>query len=98
MNTDYKNELSSLRDSLAEKNGQIEDLTQRLRASLQMDSISKTQELITLKNDISEALKLDYADYTKSKDSPHSDDLFEAYRATLGRIFKLLKRFEIFCQ
>lgn len=46
-----------------EAKGQIDELTQRLRASLQMDDISKSQELITLKNDISEALKLDYADY-----------------------------------
>lgn len=83
---------------LSEAKGQIEDLTQRLRASLQMDNISKSQELITLKNDISEALKLDYADYTKSKDSPYSEDLFEAYRSTLTRIFKLLKRFGITCQ
>lgn len=81
-----------------EAKGQIDELTQRLRASLQMDDISKSQELITLKNDISEALKLDYADYAKSKDSPYSDDLFEAYRSTLTRIFKLLKRFGITCQ
>lgn len=83
---------------LTEKNGQIEDLTQRLRTSLQMDSISKSQELITLKNYISEALKLDYADYTKSKDGPYNEDLFEAYRSTLTRIFKLLKRYGITCQ
>ena len=77
---------------------QVSDLTERLRTSLNMDSISKNQELITLKNDISEALKLDYADYTKSKDGPYNEDLFEAYRSTLTRIFKLLKRYGITCQ
>jgi len=83
---------------LAEMKVQIDDLTERLRTSLQMDEISKSQELITLKNDISEALKLDYADFAKSKESPYSEDLFEAYRSTLARIFKLLKRFGVTCQ
>ncbi len=77
---------------------QVADLTERLRTSLQMDEISKSQELITLKNDISEALKLDYADFAKSKERPYNEDLFEAYRSTLTRIFKLLKRFDISCQ
>jgi len=92
------NELTTLRAQLAEKDMQIEDLTQRLRTSLEMDNISKNQELITLKNDISEALKLDYADYAKSTNLPYNEDLFEMYRSTLKRIFKLLKRFGIFCQ
>jgi len=83
---------------LTEMNRQIADLTERLRTSLQMDDISKSQELITLKNDISDALKLDYADFIKSKENPYSKDLFEAYRSTLTRIFKLLKRFGINCQ
>jgi hypothetical protein len=83
---------------LAEMKGKIDNLTGRLRTSLQMDNISKSQELITLKNDISEALKLDYADFAKSKENPYSEDLFEAYRSTLARIFKLLKRFGITCQ
>ena len=83
---------------IEEEAEKIADLTDRLRTSLQMDDISKSQELMTLKNDISEALKLDYADFIKSKENEYSQDLFEAYRSTLTRIFKLLKRFGINCQ
>gem|GEM_PF-1400521 len=91
-------EIGMKEKQLSEMNGQIADLTERLRISLQMDDISKNQELITLKSDISDALKLDYADFAKSKENPYSEDLFEAYRSTLTRIFKLLKRFGISCQ
>jgi len=81
-----------------EKNKKIDDLTERLKTALQMDNISKSQEITTLKNDISEALKLEYSDYTKSKERPHNEDLFEAYQAMLSRIFKVLKRFGIPCE
>lgn len=83
---------------LTNQKQQIDDLTERLRKSMQMDDISKKQEMLTLKNDISEALKLDYEDFVKSKEKPYEEDLFEAYRSTLSRIFKLLKRFGIDCQ
>lgn len=83
---------------LTNQKQQIDDLTERLRKSMQMDDISKKQEILTLKNDISEALKLDYEDFVKSKEKPYEEDLFEAYRSTLSRIFKLLKRFGIDCQ
>lgn len=97
-----KNHIASLesgaviRDKqLLETKEQIDDLTHRLRTSLQMDNISKNQELITLKKDIAEALKLDHADYAKSIDSPYSEDMFIAYRLMINRIFKLLKKFGI---
>jgi hypothetical protein len=77
---------------------QIADLTERLRTSLQMDTIAKNQDLMAFKGNISEALKLDYSDFMKNKDSQYDQDLFEAYRATLSRIFKLLKRHGIACQ
>ena len=83
---------------LSATQSQIDDLTNRLRTSLSMDEISKNQELTTLKNDISEALKLDYSDFIGTKSSEYSQDLFEAYRSTLTRIFKLLKRFGINCE
>ena len=83
---------------ITELESEVQNLTERLRTSLQMDDISKNQEMITLKNDISEALKLDYADFLKSKDNMYNQDLFDAYRSTLSRIFKLLKRYGISCQ
>ena len=74
---------------------QVSDLTERLRVTLQMDDNNKNQELITLKNDIANGLKLDFADYEKSREKSHSKDLFKVYRAMLSRIFKQLKRFGI---
>ena len=91
-------ELATTNKQLLATRGQVDDLTKRLSTSLQMDNISKSQELITLKNDISEALKLDYVDFAKSKNNEYGEDLFEAYRSMLTRIFKLLKRFGITCQ
>jgi hypothetical protein len=88
----------SLISEIAEMKKKNDDMTERLRTALQMDGISKSQELTTLKNDISEALKLEYADYTKSRERPCDEDLFEAYRATLSRIFKVLRRFGISCE
>ncbi|ADU26814.1 hypothetical protein [Ethanoligenens harbinense] len=88
-------ELKKIKTTLSSSEAQVSDLTERLRTSLNMDEISKNQELATLKNDISEALKLDYSDFMASKGSEYSSDLFEAYRSTLTRIFKLLKRFGI---
>jgi hypothetical protein len=88
-------ELKKIKSTLSSAEAQVSDLTERLRTSLNMDEISKNQELATLKNDISEALKLDYSDFMASKGSEYSPDLFEAYRSTLTRIFKLLKRFGI---
>jgi len=91
-------ELKKSKDELSSSEAQVSDLTDRLRTSLNMDEISKNQELVTLKNDISEALKLDYSDFMGTKSSECSQDLFEAYRSTLTRIFKLLKRFGITCE
>ena len=73
----------------------VDDLTERLRVSLQMSDVSKNQELVNLKSEISKAIKLDYADYERSKDKGHSKDLVKVYKAMLARIFKQLKRLDI---
>ena len=91
-------EINELNSKLAKAEGNVSDLTGRLRSSLNMDEISKNQELATLKNDISEALKLDYSDFIGTKESEYSSDLFDVYRSTLTRVFKLLKRFGITCE
>jgi len=83
---------------LSEANLQISELTERLRASLHMDRVASSQEASTLRTDISEALKIEYADFNSSIDDDYDEDLFEAYRSTIARIFKLLRRFGIPCQ
>ena len=79
----------------AELRSKVNDLTERLRVSLQMKGVSENQELMTLKNEIFKAIKLDYADFEKSKDKGNSKDLFKVYKAMLTRIFKQLKRLDI---
>jgi len=88
----------SLLSEIAENKKEIDDLTERLRTALKMDGIAKNQELATLKNDVSEALKLEYANYTKSKERAYNEDLFEAYRAMLSRVFRVLRRHGISCE
>ena len=73
----------------------VDDLTERLRVSIQMSDVSKNQELVNLKSEISKAIRLDYADYEKSKDKNHSKDLFKVYKAMLARVFKQLRRLDI---
>jgi len=84
--------------TLEEAQLQIDDLTSRLRTSLSMDEISKNQELTTFKNDISKALRFDYSDFIGTKNGECNQDLFEAYQASLSRVFKVLRRFGISCE
>jgi len=91
-------EINDLKREIEKAESNISDLTDRLRSSFSMDEISKNQEMTTLKNDISEALKLDYSDFTDTRESEYNHDLFDVYRSTLTRIFKLLKRFGIACE
>jgi chromosome segregation ATPase len=93
-----ENDLKSCGNSICEAEEKISDLTERLRASFQMDERTNNQELIKLKNDISETLKLEYSDYVKSKQAEYSADMFEVYRAILSNIFKRLRRFGINCE
>jgi hypothetical protein len=72
-----------------------DDLKERLAITLQLDTSANNQELITLRTDISNALKLEYQDYLDSKTMDFSPDQYEAFKASLFRIFKTLKRFHI---
>ena len=91
-------EIKTKDKQLAEMKRQSEDLTERLQASFHMDEITRNQDLNKLKNDISEALKIDYTDFITSKEKSYSEDLFGAYRSTLNRIFKILIKFGITCE
>jgi len=73
----------------------IDDLSGRLKNSLQMESVSQNQELITLKTNLQNSLKVEYADYLVSKDSECNSDTYGALIGSLARIFKTLRRFGI---
>lgn len=92
---DLNFQLSAANKQLTEKEVKIVDLTDRLKNLFHADSVEKNQELEALKIKISEALKLDYLDFIKIQDRPFNQDLFEAYRSMLIRIYQTLKRFGI---
>jgi len=80
---------------LSERLVEIDDLKERLKFSLKMDSISHNQELISLKNDLAKSLKIEYTDFIANRDVDCNADSFEAYRGSLIRIFRILRRLGI---
>ena len=88
-------EIARLRDELAAKQEKIEILREEHGTEIKMVKIAKNQELMTLKVDISNFLSLDYADYIASREDGCSEGLFMHYRATLSRIFQVLRRLGI---
>lgn len=85
-------ELSELRNRLMEAQSEIDSLNERLEQSFKMDSLRESTALETLKKSVSEALKEEYDEYQHS-DHSFNEDNFAANRASLLRIFKILKRF-----
>lgn len=102
-------EISALRADIAELNNllnqkehlvdeqraKIDDLDGRLESFFKLDESSRSQSLITLKKEIARALRLEYRDFCEDKDAPCDRDIFEAYKASLNRIFRALKSFDI---
>ena len=91
-------EIARLRSELSAKQEEIEALEGQLGTAFKMGNIARDQAVATLKGDISWGLELDYADYLASKDDACEESLFAHYRATLSRIFKLLRRHGIPCE
>ena len=58
-----KVESAELSEELAAKDAKIEDLTDRLKIVLKMNSISNNQELITLKESIAKGIRFEYEDF-----------------------------------
>lgn len=85
-------ELSELRRRLTEAQSEIDSLNERLEQSFRMDALRENTALETLKKNVSKALKEEYDEYQRS-DHTFNEDNFAANRASLIRIFKILKRF-----
>jgi hypothetical protein len=86
----------TIRDTdIAVAQGKVDDLAGRLAKTLQLDASANNQELATLRTDLSKALKLEHQDFQEARDKAFSDDQYEAFKASLTRIFKTLKRFNI---
>ena len=84
-------EIKSLKQSKDEMDSQISDLTNRLKLSRQMDNFSQNQELITLKTNLSNSLKVEYADYLTVKNSEITTDTAGRLLGSLNRIYKILR-------
>lgn len=93
--TDLQRKLNERQQLVQECEGRIADLSERLKNSLQMDIISQNQELITLRTNLQNSLKVEYADYLVSKDGECNSDTYGALIGSLARIFKTLRRYGI---
>lgn len=71
------------------------ELSLKLKQSFQMDESTANQNLITLKTDISNGLKFEYDTFYENIDCECDEDNFEAYKSTIIRIFRTLKRLGI---
>ncbi len=85
-------ELSELRRRLTEAQSEIDSLNERLEQSFRMDALRESTALETLRKNVSDSLKEEYDEYQRS-DHTFNEDNFAANRASLIRIFKILKRF-----
>jgi len=92
---DQKNDIKKRDASISQMQKKIEDLGNRLQRTLQLDVADHNQEIKTLKSNISNALKIEYQDYQSSKEKGFSQDQYEAYKASLFRIFMSLKQLNI---
>jgi len=85
-------EISEIKKRLSDAQEEIDSLNQRLEQSFRMDALRESTALETLKKSVSEALKEEYDEYRRS-DHSFNEDNFAANRASLLRIFKILKRY-----
>lgn len=87
-----KDTISKYESVIAGEQAKVDDLTERLKFSLQMDEVAQNQEMLTLKTNLANSLKLEYADYINSKEEECNPDTFGALQGSLARTFKILRR------
>jgi hypothetical protein len=93
--TELQRRIVDVQNTLHDKENYISDLSERLKTAMQMDNISQNQELLTLKTNLQNGLKVEYSDYLASKDGECNPDSYGAMLGSLARIFKTLRRFGI---
>lgn len=87
--------IEELKAELNSSNLEIDNLKGRLKIAFNIDDVKKNQEIITLKTDISTALKLQYEDFNEHKEEECNEDNYEALKVTLNQVFRTLKRYGI---
>lgn len=86
---------ADLKKRISQLEEEVEKQKKRADAAYQMDTMGKEQAIITLKSKIANALKLEYEEFEVNRNAELDEDNFEANKASLQRIFKILKRFGI---
>lgn len=81
--------------TLLEKESRIDDLSEQLKDSLNMGRISNNQDMITLKANLQNSLKVEYADYLIGKESECNPINYGALIDSLTRVFKTMRRYDI---
>lgn len=85
-------EKTDLEKRFSASESKIAELDDRLRQVYETDNAIGEQELLTLKKNVSDALKMEYSDFKESDDTV-TEDNFMANYASLDRIFRILIRF-----
>ena len=85
-------EKTQLERRLADSEEKVAELDNRLKQVYETDNAIRDQELQTLKKNVADALKMEYADFKDSDDTVNEDNFMANY-ASLDRIFRILIRF-----
>lgn len=85
-------EKARLEKHLADSEEKVSELDNRLKQVYETDNAIRDQELQTLKKNVADALKMEYADFKDSDDTVNEDNFMANY-ASLDRIFRILIRF-----
>jgi hypothetical protein len=88
-------ELSGLYTQLSDARSKIEKLTKEMQGFAKMHEDTLGDKIITLKNDISSAIKNEYSVYVSNLSQPCNEDILNIYKSCLSNLFKKLKRFNI---
>ena len=85
-------EKTQLERRLADSEEKVAEIDNRLKQVYETDNAIRDQELQTLKKNVADALKMEYADFKDSDDTVNEDNFMANY-ASLDRIFRILIRF-----
>lgn len=93
-NRNMQHRIDELNEQISVMNEKNTLVEQELKKAFEIDNSNKDQAVATLKENIADALKLEYSQLMEIDDNVDEDN-YIAMRSSLVRIFKILKRFGI---
>jgi DNA repair exonuclease SbcCD ATPase subunit len=88
-------EQARLKSEIGTKEKQFEALKNEMGQYSKVAESANNNEMVTLKNDIKNALQGEYNKYMETRESSCTEDLFETFKGRFFRIFNGLKQFGI---